>query len=837
MAEDTKVMNSAEEEKARSSLFGNRKPAAKKEDAPSKTPNEPPPRTTGQAQTTGPARPALKKGPEDETTRSRRELLATKEGKPSNTPALDYKASFSLDDLQFDDLDITNQTDDIDFEETNNIDEEMKLLKKNPELFTIFQEGKDLKEYTAKVGSDLETVQRELIGDYVGAGDELASLYTQINACDAVLEQLESLLSNYQTGIRNIGTEIKTLQDQCLSRQVKVNNRKAAHDKIGQLRYDFSIPADLKETLTHGEVNESYLRFLLAFNNKMTLVESSKTLPGQPNVPVMAYQEVHDSLEKLKDKAVGKVKHFLLQNISACKDQGWLRKTHKELINYAYLYQFLFKHAPDSAVEVRESYRETTVRLYYNYFRALIATVNRITEDISTKNDLIGFEEVKQRTIGQLFQIGTPRPQKSKSSVFALGKRQKIIEQFDSPPVSLDSTQKHPYAYLFRSNVYVLMETVTAEMKFTQDFFLSDDATDDILERAVQLFLENLEQFLVNTYDAISVLVMLVIVQKSKATMNQRLVTSLDPFFESAHASLYRRFNEIFALNVQSLKMADAKQLSSADVQPHFITRRYAEFTGGALTLMNTSEQLGDTKFVAALNEQLSKLRDEMQKLLVRLADAKLKDWRSKAVFTINNYDLMLTVLQEHGIHSEDSEQFQKLLDIKTNDLVNDELTRSFGKLMSFAKTHAGLVSNEPPRTPTLGGNLESSLDLPADAATTPNGDATPAVSTFVPGHHRQPSSTDEKVNIKDSEVEALMSEFHAQWKPELEKIQSRILHDFSNFKYGMHLFQKIADDLLVSYSVFVKIVRRYFKKLRISKNFVAEAEVQHEISRRTLRL
>ncbi len=34
-----------------------------------------------------------------------------------------------------------------------------------------------------------------------------------------------------------------------------------------------------------------------------------------------------------------------------------------------------------------------------------------------------------------------------------------------------------------------------------------------------------------------------------------------------------------------------------------------------------------------------------MEKLLLRLSDAKYKDWKSKSIFLMNNYDLILCVI------------------------------------------------------------------------------------------------------------------------------------------------------------------------------------------------
>ncbi len=59
-------------------------------------------------------------------------------------------------------------------------------------------------------------------------GNTIVDLYNQIGVCDGVLEQLDNLLSKFQDDIRNIGAEMKSLQDSCLLQEQKLKNRKAS---------------------------------------------------------------------------------------------------------------------------------------------------------------------------------------------------------------------------------------------------------------------------------------------------------------------------------------------------------------------------------------------------------------------------------------------------------------------------------------------------------------------------------------------------------------------------------------------------------------------------------
>jgi len=201
--------------------------------------------------------------------------------------------------------------------------------------------------------------------------------------------------------------------------------------------------------------------------------------------------------------------------------------------------------------------------------------------------------------------------------------------------------------------------------------------------------------------------------------------------------------------------------------------------------LTGISDQMGDSTFVKSVNQHLSKLSEELDKLLLRFADAKYKDWRSKTIFLMNNYDLVLTVMTEKSLSSVDSQQFQKLLDTKTTDYASDEINKSFGRLIAFVKTYEQAEANN-----------------------------------------------EEKINAREEEVESLLKEFQSSWKIELEKINNNIMKQFSNFKRGMAVFEKIMEQLLDSYTKLVKIIKKYFKNLRTSKFFTPETEITYEMKR-----
>ena len=100
-----------------------------------------------------------------------------------------------------------------------------------------------------------------------------------------------------------------------------------------------------------------------------------------------------------------------------------------------------------------------------------------------------------------------------------------------------------------------------------------------------------------------------------------------------------------------------------------------------------------------------------------------------------------------------DVAKWEKNLDIKINDFTAAEMKKPFGKILEFGALHAAAASDD---------------------------------------------ANDDKINAKEEDVEALLKNFDANWKRELETINSNLLKEFSNFKCGARLFQKVKKRLEV---------------------------------------
>lgn len=225
-----------------------------------------------------------------------------------------------------------------------------------------------------------------------------------------------------------------------------------------------------------------------------------------------------------------------------CRSVEKIKSSHKELIKYSSLYQFLFKHVPSVAVEVRNAYQDLLQKTYLAYFKTFVTIATKLQYEIANKNDLLGVEENKNTNL-----FTGKKTIKHKTSVFAMGIRQKIMDELETYTSNIDmfnSQDKQPFEFLFRNLLYILMDKVCDEIMFAQDFFLFADMSEltaDIFGKTLTLYAEYLDNFLGNTYDGIQVLLLVVVVQKCKQIMGKKLIPVLDNFFSG-----YVTFNYFF---------------------------------------------------------------------------------------------------------------------------------------------------------------------------------------------------------------------------------------------------------------------------------------------------
>jgi septal ring factor EnvC (AmiA/AmiB activator) len=112
------------------------------------------------------------------------------------------------------------------------IDEDLRSFEQDDMVKAALAKGVDLRQYAKSVDDELRQVERDSIVDYIHEAEELATLHTQIKQCDSILDNMESMLSGFQGDLANISKEIKNLQDESISINIRLRNRKAVEGNV-----------------------------------------------------------------------------------------------------------------------------------------------------------------------------------------------------------------------------------------------------------------------------------------------------------------------------------------------------------------------------------------------------------------------------------------------------------------------------------------------------------------------------------------------------------------------------------------------------------------------------
>jgi len=674
----------------------------------------------------------------------------------------------SAGDLTFGDID---DGEDICLE---GLQQELEDCEGDEVVANILAKGTELREYTKGVEENLRKVELESIQDYINESDNLVSLHSEIRECDSILTQMESLLGGFQIEIGSISSEIKTLQEKSMGMGLKLKNRRVAELNLARFIEDLVVPPKMIDTIVDGEVNEEYVRTLQMLSKKLKFIEVDPMAKTSA-----ALKDVQPEFERLRQKAISKGFDFIVQKLQALKKPKTNIQILQQnvLLKYKYVAAFLKEHGKDVYHDIHLAYIDTLNKVLSAHFRAYIQALEKLQLDIASANDLIGIDTRSTSLFSRARE-----PLKNRSAVFALGDRINILKEIDQPAliphIAEASGTKYPYEVLFRSLHKLLMDTATSEYLFCIDFFGEDSIFYEIFSGPFTVIDEHFNAILPNFFDAIGLMLMIRITHHHQLIMSRRRVPCLDSYLDKVNIALWPRFKMVFDMHLTSLRNANVRTLWEDDVHPHYVMRRYAEFTASLLQL---NVNYGDGQ----LELNLERLRVAVDDLLVKLARMFSRP-KQQTIFLINNYDMILAVLKEAGTEGGKTQlQFEELLKSNTTVFVEELLLEHFNDLIRFVKTRAGEETS---------------------------------------------SSSERPVTV--NEVEPLVKDFASRWKGTIEVMHKDVITSFSNFLCGMEILKAALTQLLLYYTRLSDCIKRIGGGSALNKELVSISSIMYEIKK-----
>ncbi|XP_015114891.1 vacuolar protein sorting-associated protein 52 homolog [Diachasma alloeum] len=616
----------------------------------------------------------------------------------------------------------------------------------------VLRTGTDLRQYSRQIEKELKEVENKSIQDYIKESQNIASLHNQIAACDNILEKMESMLIGFQTDLGSISTEILNLQRRSIAMSQQLSNRQSIRGPLSQFIEDMTVSESLIMGIMECPVTDKdFSTHLQTLNHKINFIKEQSFKEAKSTL------DVRDIVEKLKIKAMAKIRTYLLEQIYKFrKPMTNYQVPQNNMLKYKFFFEFILANERNVAEEICGEYVDTMSKIYYSYFKSYSSRLMKLQfEEKPSKDDLMGVEDNVGRGIFHKTTL------KHRGTVFSIGTRGEVLgAQLEEPIIVPHTASKIRYHYeaLFRSEQYALVDNACREYLFLTEFFKvrgvqAMDIFNQVMGSTLTLMQKNLQSFVDDCYDTIALFLCLHLVMRYQMTCHKRAVPALDKYWDNLTSIIWPRFYTVFTLNIQSVKDCDPLKFHK-ETGPHYITRRYAEFSAAMVGVGEGFPCEGATQLLA-------ELREAVQCYLLRMA-AIFTNRTQQLVFLINNYDLVLGVLMERTRdNSKEAESFREQLNSRSSEYVEEVLSPHFGGIIQLVKESEAMM--EKGLTEDLKRTEPRALDL--------------------------------------------VQSFTNNWKRSLEEINREVLKSFPNLVLGAALVQRAMTQLVQYYNRLHKIL------------------------------
>ena len=174
---------------------------------------------------------------------------------------------------------------DIDLE---GLEEDMAEFHKDEIVQQALNKGVDLKKYYLDLENNLKAAESECVVQYVDNHDKVADLHKNIQTCDGTLSRIEEMLLKFQSDLGGISEEIKHLQNESVSMNIRLKNRKAVEEQLKLFIDNAVLSPDDADSINHHPINDKFLNAVLSLNAKLQFDTHSERSWGQgPRHPAM----------------------------------------------------------------------------------------------------------------------------------------------------------------------------------------------------------------------------------------------------------------------------------------------------------------------------------------------------------------------------------------------------------------------------------------------------------------------------------------------------------------------------------------------------------------------
>uniref|UniRef100_A0A5K3F7R5 Vacuolar protein sorting-associated protein 52 homolog n=1 Tax=Mesocestoides corti TaxID=53468 RepID=A0A5K3F7R5_MESCO len=464
----------------------------------------------------------------------------------------------------------------------------------------VLESDVDLRIYSKRVEEQLRNLESSAVGAYVRSAPNVLGLHKKISACCRTLERMENILANFHRDLGAISSDIQDLQARSMAMNQRLQNRQAVRCELSQFLSDMIVPDSLIQHILLTPVTEQdFIENLHELDHKLNVL-ANRGVTSYPSC-----QDVGSLLNKLKIKAVTRVREFLMEKIKTLrKPMSNYQVPQAQLLRFRYFYEFLLLHESDVAGEVRYTYTSTMGKVYFAYFKTYASKLLKLQVDSNQeKDDLVGKKTddlancaSNTSTAGVPNVLQSPSVALSQASSrpgqFGLGDRAERLLTKEGlqaaillPHAASKNDAKLSLEEIFRSINYALLDTACREYVFLDDFFLhsfgspvsksndvktSAQATTSLFDQVFNRTVDALETSVmpqlihVGQFDLLGLLLCVQLVHSMIHLTIERRVRVLDRYWFGQLDILWGRVVDRMEAHIVSLRVLDTTQFTQA---------------------------------------------------------------------------------------------------------------------------------------------------------------------------------------------------------------------------------------------------------------------------------
>ncbi|KAL8690379.1 MAG: hypothetical protein Q9218_004158 [Villophora microphyllina] len=306
----------------------------------------------------------------------------------------------------------------------------------------------------------------QTVEEYEVEKDRFEDLHKSILACDDVLKSVQTSLTSFQQDLGAVSAEIETLQSRSTAMESRLENRKVVEKLLGPAIEEVSISPAIVTVISEGPIDTSWVTALEELERWSKMIDGK----AKGSEKVMATSDVKPLLDDLTNKAIERIRDFLVSQIKALRSPNINAQIIQQqaFIRYKSLYTFLARHHPVLGEEIGQAYINTMRWYYLSNFTRYKQALEKIPLFVVDKNDAIGTDPSGHRAPANKASQPNHDP-------LTLGRRTDVLKRSNQAAlpshIAEDNKQTHYIETPFLHFNLALIDNATAEYSFLATFF------------------------------------------------------------------------------------------------------------------------------------------------------------------------------------------------------------------------------------------------------------------------------------------------------------------------------------------------------------------------------